>query len=131
MDKENKIISFEKRKNNRKKKEELKLTAKIAVYICRKDEKYYIDWYSPDEKLSQEDIFLIQQRILSRLIEDVEELEFKKREFYEVEFTLLYYENTRDNFTYICVPQDIDKKKLTEYLFVSTQIYELKKAGRI
>lgn len=128
MNKENKIISFEKRK---KKKKELKLTAKISVHICRKDERYTINWYSQDEQLTQEDIFLIQQRILSKLEKEVKQIELKKRAFYEVEFTLLYYENGIEDFTYICIPQDMDKKKLTEYLHISTQVYELKKAGKI
>ena len=54
MDKDNKIISFEKRE-----KAEFKLKAKISIHIIRRDEKYIINWYSPDKTLSEEQIYLI------------------------------------------------------------------------
>lgn len=128
MDKENKIISFEKRK---KKNTKFRLISKISIYICRKDDKYTIERFSSNEQLTEDDVHLILQKVLSELIPKVKQIEFKKVDFYEIEFTLLYYENGKGEFTYICIPQDMDKKKLIEYLLISTQIYELEKAGKI
>lgn len=126
MDKDNKIISFEKRE-----KAEFKLKAKISIHIIRRDEKYIINWYSPDKTLSEEQIYLIQTKILSDLINKVNFVEYKVKDYYEVDITLLYYEKSKRHFKYICIPQDIKKEKLAEYLMVSINIYELKKSGAL
>lgn len=126
MNKDNKIISFEKRK-----KAEYKLKAKISIHILRKDEKYFINWYSPDEKLSEEDMYLIQKFVLSDLAKEISEVKLKARDYYEVEFEILYYENSRKSFTYICLPQNMEKEKIAEYLLISTNVYELKKSGAL
>lgn len=126
MNKDNKIISFEKRKRSK-----FRLKTQISIHILRKDEAYTLDWYSPDENLSKEDIYLIQKNVLLDLSKDVKKIEFKINESYEIEFTLLYYEKGERDFNYICIPQDMKKEKLAEYLFVSTNLYESKKSGTL
>lgn len=126
MDKDNKVISFGKRE-----KAKFRLKAKISIHIIRRDEKYILNWYSPDKTLSEEQIYLIQKKILSDLIRKVSIIEYKEKEDYEVDITLLYYEKSKRHFKYICIPQDITEKKLAEYLMVSTNMYELKKSGAI
>lgn len=126
MKKDNKIISFKKFK-----KAEFKLKAQISIHILRKDESYILNWYSPDKTLSEEDIYLIQSNILSDLTKKVNKIEYKKSECYEIEFTLLYYEKSKRDFSFICIPQDIKNEKLIEYLYLSTSIYELKKSGAL
>lgn len=125
MDKDNKIIAFEKRE-----KAKFKLKAEISIQIIRQDENYILNWYSPDKTLSEEQIYSIQKKILSDLIRKVHFIEYKKKEHYEVDITLLYYEKSK-RFKYICIPQDIKEEKLAEYLMVSTKMYELKKSGAI
>lgn len=126
MNKDNKIISFEKWRRAK-----FELRAQISIHILRQDKTYTIEWHSPDEKLSKEDIYLIQQNVLFDLSKEVKEIEYKERESYEIKFTLLYYEKSKRDFNYICIPQDIKKEKLTEYLFVSTKVYELKRSDTL
>ena len=124
MKKDNKIISFEKRN-----KVDFKLKAKISIQIKRQDERFTLNWYSPDKALSEEQMYLMQLNILQDLTKDVEYIIYKEKESYETEITLLYYEKNSRKFKYICIPQDIKKEKLIEYLMVSTSLYETKKTG--
>lgn len=123
MNKENKIISFEKRKKDNV----FKLKAEISIYIKRQGESFTIDWHSADENISQEEIYIIQKKALASLVKEVPQIEVKKIEDFEITFTLLYYEKDKRNFKVITLPQYLKKEKLAEYLFISTSIYEYKK----
>lgn len=122
MNKENKIISFEKRKKDK----DFKLKAEISIYIKRQGEIFTIDWHSADESISEEEIYKIQKKALASLVKEVPQIEVKKIDNFEIVFTLLYYEKNKRNFKIITLPQNLKKEKLAEYLFISTSIYEYK-----
>ena len=126
MDKDNKIISFKNRK-----KAKFKLKVKISIHIIREGERYTISWYSSDETFSEKEIYLIQLKIFETLIKEIDCIKYKENDYYETEITLLYYEKANRHFKYICIPQNIEKEKLAEYLLVSTRDYELKKSDTI
>lgn len=123
MNKDNKIISFEKRKKDNV----FKLKAEISIYIKRQGESFIIDWHSADESISQEEIYIIQKKALASLVKEVPQIKVKKIDDFEITFTLLYYEKDKRNFKIIILPQYLKKEKLAEYLFISTSIYEYKK----
>lgn len=131
MAEENKIISFDSLQKKRQ-KDQYNLTAEISVHICRDNETYYIDWHSTDANITQEEIYNILESIFQRLSDDIPYIMIKEEDYYEITFTLFYYENPfTDDFKYICVPQDISDEKLTEYLFTSLSIYNLKKSSSL
>lgn len=124
---DNKIISFDSgKKKIKSRRQELK--AQISVYISRNNERYDIDWSSPDE-ISCKDIYEILKKIFNDIIKEVSTIEYKKEDIYKVEFTLLYYEKGTKDIKYICNPPTITKEKLAEYLWASLNIYELKEKG--
>ena len=128
MAKDNKIIPFEHKKV--RKKSEYRLKSEITVYICRNVETYTCNCYCQDEDITKEEIFEILKRIFYKLTEEIHQIPIKKVDYYTVNFTILYYEDIHNacNFRYLCIPQDIKKEKLTEYLYTFISIYELKKA---
>lgn len=130
MIKDNKIISFEDRKN--RKKPEYSLKSEITVYICRNVETYKCDCYCQDEEITKEEIFEILKRIFYKLTEQIHEIKMKKVDYYEITFTLFYYEDIHNscNFKYLCIPQDLEPEKLTEYLYTFISIYEYKTATK-
>lgn len=129
MNKDNIIISLDSYKRQKNTKYELK--AEISIYIRRFDGKYTLNLYTRDKTLSEDDIYLILKEILSDLAQEVHQIEYNPKECYEITFTLLYYEKNKEDFAYICLPQNITKEKLAEYLLISTSIYELKKSGAL
>lgn len=122
MQKDDKIISFRKRS-----KRSFELKATISIHVKRHNEEHAVSWESPNKELSQEQLYVIQTKILSNLINTVDFIRYKKVDTYDVEFTLLYFEKSRRKFKYICIPQNIKKENLVEYLMVSINMYELKK----
>ncbi len=127
MEKDNKIISFTK---NRK-KPEYRLKTQISIHICRKNTAYSIEWDSPDSNISEEEIYCILKKILKELSEELEKIEYKAHDSYEISFTILYYETHSKKSKYICIPQKLEKEKLAEYLYISTCVYEMKKHGAL
>lgn len=127
MNKDNKIISLDSYK--RRKNTKYGLKAKIVISIRRFNEKCTLNWYTPDSNLSEDNIYFILKDILSDLTEEVPEITYDIKECYEISFTLLYYEKSKSDFAYICLPQNIPKEKLAEYLVISTSLYEIKKSG--
>ena len=125
----NKIIPFNKNFHKSASSNRYELKAQISVYISRNNDRYDIDWSSPDSDISYKDIYCILKNIFKDIKKKVLTIEYKKQDIYEVEFTLLYYENGTYNIKYICNPPDITKEKLAEYLWVSLNIYELKEKG--
>ena len=125
----NKIIPFNKNFHKSAGSNRYELKAQISVYISRNNDRYDIDWSSPDSDISYKDIYCILKNIFKDIKKKVLTIEYKKQDIYEVEFTLLYYENGTYNIKYICNPPDITKEKLAEYLWVSLNIYELKEKG--
>lgn len=125
MNKENKIISFEKRKKDNISR----LKAEISIYIKRQGESFIIDWHSADKNISQEEIYNIQKKALASLVDEVPQIEVKKIDNFEITFTLLYYEKGKRNFKFIMLPQYLKKEKLAEYLFISTSVYEYNKSS--
>lgn len=124
----NKIISFA--DALKRKKAEYKLKAEISLYMSRNNETYTINWSSPNNIL-EEDIYSILKSILEDLSTKVEEIHINKIDTYEVTITFFYYkkDDGSNDFRYIYTPRNIKEEKLTEYLYTSIQIYELKKAG--
>lgn len=131
MEKDNKIINFRPVRKKRK-KSEYKLVDEISVELCRNNEVYTINWYSRDEEITEEDIYIMLKNIFADLATKVEKLYIKKSDCYNANFTLLYYENVneKDDIRYICIPK-IENEKLAEYLFICINIYELKKSGAL
>lgn len=127
----NKIIPFNKNFHKSASSNRYELKAQISVYISRNNDRYDIDWSSPDSDISYKDIYCILKNIFKDIKKKVPTIEYKKQDIYEVEFTLLYYENGTYNIKYICNPPDITKEKLAEYLWVSLNIYELKEKGAL
>lgn len=125
MEKDNKIISFTK---NRK-KSEYRLKTQISIHICRKNTAYSIEWDSPDSNISEEEIYCILKKILKELSVEIKKITYKVHDSYEISFTILYYEANSKKSKYICIPQNLKKEKLAEYLYISTCIYEKKKHG--
>ena len=127
MEKYNKIISFTK---NRK-KPEYRLKNQISIHICRKNKTYSIEWDSPDSNISEEEIYCILKKILKELSVELKKITYKVHDSYEISFTILYYEAHSKKSKYICIPQNLKKEKLAEYLYISTCIYEMKKHGAL
>lgn len=127
MEKDNKIISFTK---NRK-KPEYRLKNQISIHICRKNKTYSIECDSPDSNISEEEIYCILKKILKELSVELKKITYKVHDSYEISFTILYYEAHSKKSKYICIPQNLKKEKLAEYLYISTCIYEMKKHGAL
>lgn len=118
-----KLFLLNKKKRNRTRYE---LKSEISVYICRDNEKYICECSSPDEELTDKDILIILKKILGDLSKKICRIEFANKDSYEVNLILYYYENIHNTnkFKYICVPRNVTKEKLAEYLFCFTCIYE-------
>lgn len=127
----NKIIPFNKTFPKRASSNRYELKAQISVYISRNNDRYDIDWSSPDKNMSYKDIYDILENVFNDIKKEVTSIEYKKQDIYKVEFTLLYYENGTTNIKYICNPSNIAKEKLSEYLWVSLNIYKLKEEGAL
>lgn len=127
MKKDNIIISFDSYKRKRK-KTKYELKAEISIYLHRFNGRCALNWYTNDKKLSEDNIYYIQKSILSDLVKKVPQIEYNSKECYEINFTLLYYEKSKNEFKYICTSPNITNEKLVEYLLISTSIYEFKKS---
>ena len=129
MAEDNKVISFGLLKSKRKKNEYF-LKTKISIYMCKNSQNCKIEISLPlGDKISTSEIFIILKLIYKDLKQKVSEKQVDPKENFEVNFTLLYYENTRDpmDFKYMCIQQDISKEKLAEYLFIINALYKNKK----
>lgn len=122
MDEDNKIITFD---ANRK-KHKYKLKVEFSIYICRTNDKYTVEWDSPDSDISHKELYSIQEQILKQLAPEIPQIQYKAQDSYEISFTLLYFEQSKNHFHYVCLPQNIKKEKLAEYLVISTSMYGLK-----
>ena len=63
------------------------------------------------------------------IVSRTKKITYKVHDSYEISFTILYYEAHPKKSKYICIPQNLKKEKLAEYLYISTCIYETKKHG--
>ena len=119
-----KIIPFNKNFHKSTGSNRYELKAQISVYISRNNDRYDIDWSSPDN---------ISYQSLSKIFEDITKevsiIEYKKEDVYSIEFSLLYYEKDDNTIKYICSTPNISKEKLAEYLWVSLNVYRLKEEG--
>jgi len=131
MAENNKIISFADRARKKRNKVQYELKSEISVYISRNSESYSIHWYSPDSEISEEEIYITLKYIFYDLIQRVDKINYKKYDYYEINFTFLYYEKSDNSgeFKYICLPQNITEEKLVEYLYIALGVYEFKKDG--
>ena len=112
-----------------RKKSEFRLKTEISIYICRNGERYTNDCTSSNKDDTVEDIINILKKILFRIANEIPEIEIERIDFYEISFTLLYYENNnKHNWKYICLTKNIKLEKLAEYLYTFISIYEYKKS---
>ena len=130
MKKNNKIVPFKASKIRCKSKYRLK--SEITVHICRNSETYTCNCYCQNSEITEEEIFEILKKIFYKLSKEVCTIKIKKIDYYNITFTILYYENIYNsyNFKYLLIPQNMEKEKLTEYLYTLINIYELKKATK-
>lgn len=128
MTSSNKIIPF-KQETHHRAKSEFRLKTQISIYIRKEAEKFTVDCTSSNEDDTIEGILLILKKVLAKISTQIPEIEIKKIEYYEVSFTLLYYEdiNNKHNWKYISIPKDIKLEKIAEYLYVFISVYEYKK----
>ena len=127
MTNSDKIIPF--KQATFRKKSEFRLKTEISIYICRNGERYTNDCTSSNKDDTVEDIINILKKILCRIANEIPEIEIERIDFYEISFTLLYYENNnKHNWKYICLPKNIKLEKLAEYLYTFISIYEYKKS---
>ena len=75
----NNIIKFEKNFHKNAVLNQYELKAQILVRICRNDEFYKVDFFSPN-KISEKDIYEILKNIFSKLKEEIPKLEYKEKE---------------------------------------------------
>lgn len=87
----NKIIPFNKNFHKSASSNRYELKAQISVYISRNNDRYDIDWSSPDKNMSYKDIYDILENVFNDIKKEVTSIEYKKQDIYKVEFTLLYY----------------------------------------
>lgn len=129
MENDNKIIPF---KQKTRQKSEFRLKAEISIYICRDGKRYTCDCSSPNN-ITPEGIIEILEKILKRISKEITKIEIEKNDYYEITFTLLYYEDikNRNNYKYLCLSQDIKLEKLAEYLYTFINIYKYKTSGGI
>lgn len=130
MKKENKIISFSAYKNRNKTKYSLK--SKINIHLCRSAEKYTYDCYCQDAEATEDEVLEILKKVFYKLTREIHKIVIKKTDYYDISFTMFFYEdiNNSNKYRYIVFPQDINKEKLTEYLYTLISIYEFKKATK-
>lgn len=126
----NNIIKFEKNFHKNAVLNQYELKAQILVRICRNDESYKVDFFSPN-KISEKDIYEILKKIFSKLKEEIPKLEYKEKEVYNKDIVLLYYEKSPEDFKYICCTPNIPKKKLLEYLFAVIYTKDSKEEGAL
>ena len=124
----NKIIPF--RQVTLRKKSEFRLKTELSIYICRNKDSYNCDCASSNEEDTLEYIVVILKKILKDLSKKVPQIPFKKYDYYEVTFSLLYLESISNdhNWKYICLPRNMELEKLAEYLYTFISIYEYKKS---
>lgn len=123
----NKIIPFNKNFHKSAVSDRYELKAQISVYISRNNDRYDIDWSSPDN-ISAQRIYDILNRIFKDITKEISTLKYKKKDIYSIEFSLLYYERSDNTIKYIC-SKNIPKEKLAEYLWVLLNIYKQKEEG--
>ena len=123
-----KIIPFNKNFHKSTGSNRYELKAQISVYISRNNDRYDIDWSSPDN-ISYQRIYEILSKIFEDITKEVSTIEYKKEDVYSIEFSLLYYEKDDNTIKYICSTPNISKEKLAEYLWVSLNVYRLKEEG--
>lgn len=87
----NKIIPFNKNFHKSASSNRYELKAQISVYISRNNDRYDIDWSSPDN-ISYQRIYEILSKIFEDITKEVSTIEYKKEDIYSIEFSLLYYE---------------------------------------
>lgn len=122
--KENKIIPFSV-PNKQRKKNKYNLCATIEVDILRNKEKYSCHCYSRDTYLTEEYVYIILNKVLLKLIPKVKKIIIKKNDYYDVQFTILYFENPNNehDYKFICTSPYISDSKLAEYIFTCIQVY--------
>lgn len=86
-----KIIPFNKKLHKSTGSNRYELKAQISVYISRNNDRYDIDWSSPDN-ISYQRIYEILSKIFEDITKEVSTIEYKKEDIYSIEFSLLYYE---------------------------------------
>lgn len=126
--KENKIISYSKYPKERR-KAQYYLKTQLSIYLCRKNGVYTAQWFSQaDEKISDYEIYIILKSIFSKIENKLPSTMSKRKENYEITFSLLYYENEKDenDFRYICTTPNVTTKQLAEYLLLILTMYEMK-----
>lgn len=108
---------------------EFRLKAEISIYICKNEEKYTCDCFSPDDNITIEEIMCILKKILIKISKKVSKIKVEANSCYKISFAILYYENIHNSnkYKYICLPKNIQLEKLAEYLYTFISIYEYKK----
>lgn len=119
MSQKNKTIPFTTRK---------KRTVQILTDICREGNRYYLSWNVDDETITEEEICGILLKIQYNLAKEIKCLPYKEWDFYKTRFTLICNEKENGEISYICIPQDMKKEKLLEYLSVSIALFKEKNA---
>lgn len=74
----NKIIPFNKNFHKSAGSNRYELKAQISVYISRNNDRYDIDWSSPDSDISYKDIYCILKNIFKDIKKKVLTIEYKK-----------------------------------------------------
>lgn len=122
--KESKIIPFLV-PNKQRKKNKYNLCATIEVNILRNNERYSCHCYSRDAYLTEEYVYIILNKVLLKLIPKVQKIIIKKNDCYDIQFTILYFENPNNehDYKYICCTSNISDTKLAEYIFTCIQVY--------
>lgn len=105
-----KIIPFNKNFHKSTGSNRYELKAQISVYISRNNDRYDIDWSSPDN-ISYQRIYEILSKIFEDITKEVSIIEYKKEDVYSIEFSLLYYEKDDNTIKYICSTPNISKEK--------------------
>lgn len=143
MAEDNKIISFSTIHKNKKLKKgniicysknhkkrgkvQYYLKTQLSIYFCKKNGTYITDWSTCDE-ISNYEIYLILKNIFSKIENKLPSTMSKRKEAYEVTFSLLYYENeqNKNDFRYICTTSNVTTEQLAEYLLFVITMYETK-----
>ena len=124
--KDKKVISYNPNHENRR-KAEYYLKYELSVYLCKKNNTYIVDWSTPDE-ISNNEIYEVLKAIFSKIENRLQTSMSKRKEYSEIAFSLLYYENEKDenDFRYICTTPNITKEQLAEYLLFVITMYEMR-----
>lgn len=113
--------------HKKRNKAQFYLKCELSVYLSKKN-KHYVANLSASDKMSDYEKYLILKAIFSKIENRLPTTMPKRNEYSEIVFSLLYYENEKDenDFRYICTTQNITKEQLAEYLLFVITMYEMR-----